>query len=238
MKLAYPLFLAGTLLTSFSWAQTAEKTPFELSANVALTTDYVWRGYSQTDEEAAIQGGFDITHESGVYLGTWGSNVDFGEEEAADRASMELDYYLGYANELPSGGTYDIGYIYYSYPGAGDNLNYDFDEFTLKLGYALNNTELSFGYAYAREFFADVDSAHHFELSASHDLGNGFGLEGHIGRQTFSDNELAGDDYTHYGLSLSHAWMGVEVALAYSGTDVDDVDVADDRLVLTVSKTF
>jgi len=238
MKAGSQLFLVSTLLTSFSWAQAAENTPFELSANVAMTTDYVWRGFSQSEEEAAIQGGFDINHESGVYLGTWSSSVDFAEDNPADRASTELDFYLGYASELPSGGTYDIGYIYYSYPGAGEDLNYDFDEFTLSLGYAIENTELGFGYAYAREFFGDVDSAHHFELSAAHDLGNGFGLGGHIGRQTFSDNELAGDDYTHYGLSLSYTWMAIDIALAYNGTDVDDVDIADDRLFLTVSKTF
>ena len=75
---------------------------WEGSANVTLTSDYVFRGVSQTDEDPAIQGGFDLSHDSGFYIGAWASNVDFNEEDstdpaADDAADMELDLKVGYA---------------------------------------------------------------------------------------------------------------------------------------------
>lgn len=241
MKLYCKTVCMGTLLASLSIVQAVEQ-PFDFSANVALTSDYVWRGFTQTDEEMAIQGGFDIEHESGLYLGTWGSNVKFLEDETVapeDRASMEWDLYLGFSNELPSGATYDIGYVYYAYPDAGEALNYDFDEFSFSLGYGIDNSEVAFSYAYAREFFGDVGKAHHYELSVNHALGSGFGLGGHVGWQEFSDEEIAGESYTHYGVSLSYSISGIDLSLAYSNTDLDDVDdVADDRIFVTISKQF
>ena len=53
-----------------------------VSANVAFASDYVWRGMTQTAEEPAISGGFDIAGESGLYFGTWASNVEFGDGAA------------------------------------------------------------------------------------------------------------------------------------------------------------
>ena len=76
----------------------------EISGNVALTTDYRFRGISQTDRNPAVQGGFDWSHDSGFYLGTWGSNVDFA-------GSLELDYYGGYANNINDNLAYDVGVI-------------------------------------------------------------------------------------------------------------------------------
>lgn len=69
----------------------------EVSANVALTTDYIFRGISQSDEHPAIQVGFDYTHDAGVFAGVWGSTVDFDD---GGQASMELDYYVGYGANI------------------------------------------------------------------------------------------------------------------------------------------
>ena len=82
----------------------------EISGNVALTTDYRFRGISQTTSDPAVQGGFDWSHDSGFYLGTWGSNVEFA-------GSLELDYYGGFANNINDNIAYDVGFIYYDYPG-------------------------------------------------------------------------------------------------------------------------
>ena len=126
MKLSRKTILAGTLLVALPIANAAEG-PFEYSANVALTSDYVWRGYTQTDEGFATQGGFDINHETGIYVGTWGSNVKFLEDntvEPSDRADVELDLYLGYGGELDHGVSYDVQVTRYMYPGSGSDLNY------------------------------------------------------------------------------------------------------------------
>ncbi len=90
-----------------------------LSANVGLTTEYVFRGYSQTDEGPAIQGGFDVT--CGIfYAGVWASNLDWGGDGAGhDIANIEMDWYLG-VKPVTGPVTWDIGVIYYSYPNSAD----------------------------------------------------------------------------------------------------------------------
>ena len=116
-------FCAIVLFSTSTALQSAE---FE--SNVAIANDYVWRGMTQTSEEPAISGGFDIAGESGLYFGTWASNVEFG-----DGAALELDWYVGYANELDNGLSYDIGYLAFTYPGE-DSL--DFEEIYFGLGYS------------------------------------------------------------------------------------------------------
>ena len=103
--------IAATMLASTSVAQA------EISANVALATDYVFRGVSQTDNQFAIQGGFDWAHDSGFYLGTWASNVDSNFFGGATDPQIELDLYGGFANEFGNGFGYDLGYLRYQYPG-------------------------------------------------------------------------------------------------------------------------
>jgi uncharacterized protein (TIGR02001 family) len=96
-----------------------------VSANVSFTTDYIWRGMTQSDGPA-IQGGFDYAAESGFYAGIWGSNVNFN-----DGAGSELDYYFGYGFEIGAVGV-DLGYVAFDYPKATD---LDFEEVVLGLSY-------------------------------------------------------------------------------------------------------
>lgn len=132
MTLFNRICLISFMLLGYSSISSAE---FE--GNVALSNDYIWRGMTQTSEETAISGGFDIANENGVYFGTWASNVEFG-----DNAATELDWYAGYSSELESGLTYDIGYLAYTYPGE-DSL--DFEEIYLGLGYSYFGVTFSLG---------------------------------------------------------------------------------------------
>ena len=115
----------------------------EFSANIGATSNYLWRGVTQTDNGPAISGGIDYAHASGFYAGAWASNVDFVDEpefndptdpdddETENNGQAELDLYLGFAGEAGSIG-YDIGFIYYAYPLAedfgGDEDKLDFSE--------------------------------------------------------------------------------------------------------------
>jgi len=96
---------------------TAQVANAEVSYNAAVVTDYVWRGFTQTDNGLAIQGGADYSDASGVYAGVWGSNVDFGGDD-----SIEYDLYAGYAMETNGLGL-DFGFIAYSYDDAGNVAN-------------------------------------------------------------------------------------------------------------------
>ena len=91
----------------------------DLSANFTYSTNYIWRGMTQTMDDPGYSGGFDYADESGFYAGTWGSNVAFGG------AGLELDTYAGYSSSTDGGFDYDVGYISYAYPSAGG----DFEEF-------------------------------------------------------------------------------------------------------------
>ncbi|WP_445190757.1 TorF family putative porin [Sphingomonas sp. Tas61C01] len=124
--------------------ETAPPPPLKVSGSVGLVNDYRFRGVSQSDEEMAIQGGFTISHESGVYIGTWGSNLagwgTFGG------SNMELDLIAGY--KLPiSGGAVDIGLTWYMYPGGSDKT--DFAEPYVKLSGTAGPLNLLAGVAYA-----------------------------------------------------------------------------------------
>ena len=113
-----------SLITATSLLSTQAVAVEGLSANVAATSNYLWRGVSQTANAAAISGGIDYADDSGFYAGTWASNIDFGDD-----ASAELDFYLGFSGQLSEDVAYDVGYIYYAYPDSAqtDTTNeYDF----------------------------------------------------------------------------------------------------------------
>ena len=97
----------------------AEPTPeHTLTGNIGLFSQYIFRGLTQTNREPALQGGFDYAHSSGLYAGTWGSNVSWLRDGGAYRAggSLELDFYGGYKMSFGDVGL-DVGTLYYWYPG-------------------------------------------------------------------------------------------------------------------------
>ena len=106
--------LTSMFLILSSYASTAD-----VSGNVGLSSDYIWRGMTQTNGDIAVNGGFDLSTDMGFYLGTWASNASVGA------ASMELDVYLGFSGEMAENMTYDVGYISVIYPG---NDAADFEE--------------------------------------------------------------------------------------------------------------
>ena len=167
MKLTHSLAAVALSLTALA-AQA------EITGNAAVVSDYNWRGISQTSQDPALQGGIDYAHESGFYAGAWGSNVDFGD--CCDE-NVEVDLYTGFR-----GGdavTWDVGFIYYWYPGAED---IDFPEIYVGLGYEWLSGKVS----YSNDFGNSGESAFYYEANASYDLPANFGITGHLG---YSDGD-------------------------------------------------
>lgn len=141
--------LAYLLLVSYGYTQQPEShnpeeysSPHTFTANVSIVSDYRIRGISQTMRRPAIQGGFDYSHTSGIYLGTWASNVD-GTTHFYNNTSMEWDLYGGYKGKLfpclVPDFIYNFGFLYYYYPGGQaqnpEHTRYNTAEFYIKLSY-------------------------------------------------------------------------------------------------------
>jgi uncharacterized protein (TIGR02001 family) len=200
----------------------------EVSGTAAIVSDYDFRGITQTGNDATVQLSIDYAHESGWYIGTWGSGVDFG----TDKPSTEVDVYTGYAGSVGDLG-YDVGINYYGYPGATD-LN--FAEIYGKLSYSI----VSGGLYYSNDYGGTDESA--FYLYADLDIPVGpvtlslhAGLSDGDGIQAaFGGTE---DSYTDYGIGLSYSANNFTVGLKWVAVDFGD-DGSDDRVVLSISTGF
>ena len=212
MKSSILSLAAAGLLLSVSTAQA------ELTANFAASNNYIWRGLTQTVNEAAVSGGIDYTHDSGLYVGTWISNVSYA---ADDVYSYEHDLYAGFAGEAGPI-SYDVGYLYYNYD---DEANFDFGEVYGSIGYngltlglnVLANTEADEGLGQDFGF----GEATYLYLDYSIEVRDGLELGLHVGRHQgdFSEafNGVPGD-YTDYNISLAKNGFSFMV----SSTDLDD----------------
>ena len=219
--------------------------PHEFSANVALSTDYMYRGGSQTNEQPAISGGFDYGHSSGLYAGLWASNVDFG-----DSANIEIDYYGGIAGEFYNSISWDIGGLYYQYPGVtdADDAGGDFDFFELygSLGYTFSGVQfeptIGTFFAYSPDYFGETGDSYYVTLDLGLSLPYGIGLALQYGNQMFDDEAAAGTDYQHYSVGLSKDVSIFSFDVSWYG-DIEDTDTfwgdgPSEALVFTISASF
>ncbi len=187
----------------------AEEAGSSISGNVTLTSDYVWRGISQTQNNGAIQGGFDYAHETGFYVGVWGSNVDFDND-----ASIELDYYAGYSTDITEDINIDVGVLKYAYPDASDA---NFTEGYINVGYM----GFTLGYSAQGSLFAD-ESRDYISLSYGTELA-GINFSASYAQYDWKDDEFLDEDsYDTWSLAASKEFMGVDLALTYTDTDLED----------------
>ena len=132
MKRIKPAYAAATLAlaSSTAFAQTPAPAPdWSATANVLIGSEYIFRGIAQTGGRPTVQGGFDLAHSSGFYAGTWASNISWLEDFGLyNRSSMEWDFYAGFKKNF--GDTdwfYDVGTLYYYYPGSRYDGVYNVD---------------------------------------------------------------------------------------------------------------
>lgn len=233
MKNTTKLMLASALLTSSSMAA-AELT---FSANAAITSNYIFRGVSQTDNSPAIQGGFDMEHSSGFYAGIWGSNVDSGFYSGAE---AEFDLYVGYSGEFANKIGYDVGILGYQYPDSTFSDN-DTEEVYASLSYDFGPAAGTVGLAYSDDWFG-TDEATYAYVDVDIPLPREFALGLHYGYEDFDQLE----DYGEWKVSLSRSFGGFDFSVDYTDTDIDEDDtnaaapdhLSDDKFVFTVSKSF
>lgn len=230
---------------------------FPLTANVGFTTDYIFRGISQTSTNPAVQGGIDYAHSSGLYAGAWGSNVSWIADSgavASGSVTMELDTYFGFRNTLANDFSYDVGFIRYNYPGdytsAAGFAKADTDEIYGAIGYKW----LTAKYSYGLGKFLTVPGASgtsYFEINASVPLeAADVTLGAHVGKQTYkgaaADAFANTPTYTDYKLSVTKDIKGYVFGLAYTDTNASPFytyaanggDWAKGTAVLSVTHSF
>ncbi len=231
--------LAAALVSTFSLAA-ALPAQAQVSFNAGATSDYRYRGISQTRLKPALQAGIDYAHDSGFYLGAWGSTIKWIKDAGGD-AGVEVDLYGGYKTEISKGLSLDIGLLSYQYPSNKLNPSANTTELYGALSYGpvtakySHSTSNLFG-------FADSKGSGYLDLSASFDLGDGLMLAPHLGYQRVKRNSAA--SYTDYSLTLSKAFDNITVSGALVGTDTDayvgpgNKDLGKSGLVLAVKAAF
>ena len=233
------LILSTLLASTAAMAQAKAPEPdYTLSYNVGAVSNYVFRGITQTAANPAIQGGVDFVHKSGFYLGAWASNVKWVKEvNGATKGSYEVDLYGGYKGEITPGLNYDLGFITYQYPGNNSGVANRSYLITVAAGAYGNasTTEyygaLTYGVAtlkYSRSagrFLGNLNSSgsSYLDLSANFDMGNGFTLTPHVGRQTIPNIVNYAADYNDYSLTIAKdLGNGLVISAAATGTSATE----------------
>jgi uncharacterized protein (TIGR02001 family) len=237
--------------STFGAVSTAQAT--EVSANAALTTDYKFRGISQTNSGPAFQGGFDVDFGNGFYVGNWNSNVNFG----GGTSGLEMDFYGGYAGEV-SGVSYDLGVLKYYYEGSA-NASPDPDTLELYGNLGYGGFSLGVSYSVGDDYFAltqagianaantDLSGSTYVKLGYEYALSENITLAASYGITSFSEDVVAGagriDGYTDYSVGVTYTVGKFDIGAAIVGADNDaemlvSKDATEASLILTLATSF
>ena len=232
---------------------------YTLTANVGVFSDYRFRGFTQTNYNPAIQGGFDFAHKSGFYLGNWNSNVS---DTLYNGAPIEMDFYGGYKHSFGDFGL-DIGLLYYYYPGTGEyNPNFEAKNFEAYIGGSYGPFSVKYFYSFT-DFFGlssealglpgniNTKGSQYVDFSVSYPFeGTGFGVNAHAGFQKVKNYQQLGspkDDVWDYKAGVTYDWTGFVFGVAWVGTSEKDFFFTTESpprgagksgVVVSVSRTF
>ncbi len=230
--LAVPTAFAQTAAPAAAPASPASPWSF----NVGVTSDYLFRGISQTHGRPAIQGGVDYLHSSGFYVGAWASSITWVKDWLG-KGSVEVDLYGGIKNSFAGDFTYDVGFIAYNYPGKGAAIptwlaNPNTQELYAAIGYKWLTAKYSYatsshfiGWYGGAGYTEKTRGSDYIELNANYDMGSGWTLIGHVGRQKVKRSVATGvggftnANYTDWKLGVSKDIGFGTITAAYSDTN-------------------
>jgi uncharacterized protein (TIGR02001 family) len=222
--------IAASLATlSFATVPAQAEAPFSLEGNFSVTSNYVFRGFTQSNSTAAIQGGFDLGHSSGLYIGTWASSIASG---STDGGSLETNLYGGYSFEIGGVGL-DVGLLRYYYPKQDFVLSdskWDTTEAYIGLSYG----PVSFKTSRAMTDYFGVDDTKgtlYYDLSGSFPISDSVALNAHYGYSSIKN----GSNYKDYKIGISGDIGGYTLAADYISTSPKQEKRA---FVVSVSKSF
>jgi uncharacterized protein (TIGR02001 family) len=244
-------FVSGLFVVNQSTADDTgllAKTNF--SGTATITTDYVFRGLSQTKEDPAVQASFDYKHPSGVFLGAWASNVD----ETISEGNIEIDLYGGYKGQLFENLSYELSIIYYWYPGGAHDPDWDYVELHGGLNYAFAKLPLEpsvgVGFNYSPDFYGEDGNAYYYSGTLRLTLPYSFGLGFELGYQDVKGDKTTGNgrgldgrdgyDYLFWKIGLSKEVLGFNLDVSYYDASEEQHfgHIGGDRTVFSISRSF
>ena len=226
-------------------ADAAPASDFTASYNVGLFSQYIFRGLTQTNNKAALQGGFDVSHKSGLYIGGWSSNVSWLRDNASypvgpvysSGGSLEIDLYGGFKTEVQGIGI-DLGALQYYYPGAR-NVGFDKANTTelygalsygwvqAKISGVVSKDAWGFGKKYNASTGGDDERGTYYaELNANIPLADtGITALLHVGRQEFNQARASYSSldasYTDWKVGLTKGFDGgLNIGAFYTDTNI------------------
>ena len=259
-KLTHSLWIAGLVGAATLSATVAQA---DVTGNMAFTSNYIFRGLTQSWNRPVVSAGLDYTHSSGFYLGTWGSGVS---DKEYNNASMEWDFYGGYNGKINDDWSWGVGAIEIYYPGGAANnipkTKYNTTELNAQINYKFLNVKYShtltnlFGLNSDNPFSApvtgDTKGSGYLEANVNYEIMDKLTLGAHVGHQKVANN--SNYSYTDYKVSLNKElpkeYFGLNVGLAYTDTNAkksawtgtapngETKFLGDKAWILSVSKTF
>lgn len=248
--------LIASLLAAIAAPAFAEDAPAPspLTGNFTLTSEYLYRGITQSNNRPAVQGGFDYASDTGLYIGNWNSSISWigdascGGSACGASGGIEMDFYGGYKKTLGDF-TFDIGALYYYYPGNYAGLwasTYD-NPSTLEYYAAVGYKWITLKYSRASSnVFGNYGSKHsgYYEANFAYDLGSGWGMSAHAGHQQLKQNYNGA--YSDYRVGVTKDVGFATVGLTYSMTtahkefysNIVNNDTGKNRFVVNLTKTF
>lgn len=209
----------------------------KFSANVGLTTEYFYRGLTQSGKgNPAIQGGFDFNHSSGFYIGNWNSSINFG-------GNIESDFYAGYIWEIgKTGYKPNIGILYYHYPSSAPEKKYDMVEGYVGLtkDFGVASGGVKFSHSPDEGGNGTSKDSQYLEANVDIPAGKYFTVNLYGGHKWFADNTGAGvNDYSTWALGVSTGILAGTLKVAWVDNDLPNSQSADmGRFVASYTKSF
>lgn len=236
------LVLALAAIPGLALAQETEAgSPWAVEGTVAVVSDSMWRGISQTDNSPGAEAEITLSHDSGLYAGAWVANVDFGDP--GDGIDYEVDVYLGWSTEMAEGVALDVSATRARYPGTNAGYESDYTEFAA--GLVLLDT-YTVSVAYSPDIFQLGGSGIYYNAAAEYALGDsGYGLK--LSTGWYDLDSAAGDSYGDYLVGVTRSFGPIDAELAWTNTfsysdilseNLDDADKADGRVSLRLGWAF
>ena len=209
----------------------------DLTGYAVLTTDYVWRGVTQSDGDPAAQLGGDVSFRSGMFAGIWGSTIDIDNGEGRQR-DVEVTYYVGYQREVGRRWTLGGSVVAYTYPGQTGSIDYDYEELILSANF---EDRVWFEYAWSPDLYHTGFESHNVEVLAEFPAGEHLVVSGGAGYYDVS--RFVGDGYAYWELGVTWPISRFAFDLRYHDTSrwvpvISSPDRADSRVAFSLRIAF